>query len=284
MACITEQQRAILDSFYIERLSDSEENFRLVSDFQNSRSDSLTNKIQSEAFEEDELGTVAFYVIKNKEGKIVFYFSLKCGQLYDKLYEKKHVHLIENLLEYFNQIEQEETTSESDLDLIEEIRESVRSRKGILKSDLNKIQKKDNKAVKDLEKAFTGNMQRVGQTFAGVEIVQFCLNDKYSEDLKRLGFFPSFGAIVFWHFLVPKVLEVRKHIGCHYLFLFAADTSEDESLIRYYKSLRFTDAGEHGAVIPLYDWTCRFMYQEISSLEDGQRSFFNDFNRDDDDV
>lgn len=284
MACITEQQRAILDSFYIERLSDSEENFRLVSDFQNSRSDSLTNKIQSEAFEEDELGTVAFYVIKNKEGKIVFYFSLKCGQLYDKLYEKKHVHLIENLLEYFNQIEQEETTSESDLDLIEEIRESVRSRKGILKSDLNKIQKKDNKAVKDLEKAFTGNMQRVGQTFAGVEIVQFCLNDKYSEDLKRLGFFPSFGAIVFWHFLVPKVLEVRKHIGCHYLFLFAADTSEDESLIRYYKSLRFTDAGEHGAVIPLYDWTCRFMYQEISSLEDGQRSFFNDFNRDEDDV
>ena len=284
MACITEQQRAILDSFYIERLSDSEENFRLVSDFQNSRSDSLTNKIQSEAFEEDELGTVAFYVIKNKEGKIVFYFSLKCGQLYDKLYEKDHVHLIQNLLQYFDQIEQEETTSESDLDLIEEIRESVRSRKGILKSDLNKIQKKDNKAVKDLEKAFTGNMQRVGQTFAGVEIVQFCLNDKYSEDLKRLGFFPSFGAIVFWHFLVPKVLEVRKHIGCHYLFLFAADTSEDESLIRYYKSLRFTDAGEHGAVIPLYDWTCRFMYQEISSLEEGQRSFFNDFNRDDDDV
>lgn len=77
MACITEQQRAILDSFSIERLSDSDENLRLVSDFQNNRSDSLTNKIQSEAFEEDELGTVAFYVIKDKDGKIVFYFSLK---------------------------------------------------------------------------------------------------------------------------------------------------------------------------------------------------------------
>ena len=76
MACITEQQRAILDSFSIERLSDSEENLRLVSDFQNSRSDSLTNKIQSEALEEDELGTVAFYVIKDKDGKIVFYFPL----------------------------------------------------------------------------------------------------------------------------------------------------------------------------------------------------------------
>ena len=75
-----------------------------------------------------------------------------------------------------------------------------------------------------------------------------------------------------------------KNLGLKPEKVFAADTSEDESLIRYYKSLRFTDAGEHGAVIPLSDWTCRFMYQEISSLEDGQRSFFNDFNRDDDDV
>ena len=60
MACITEQQRAILDGFSIERLSDSDENLRQVSDFQNNRSDSLTNEIKSEAFEEDELGTVAF--------------------------------------------------------------------------------------------------------------------------------------------------------------------------------------------------------------------------------
>jgi len=68
------------------------------------------------------------------------------------------------------------------------------------------------------------------------------------------------------------------------LFLFAADTSDDESLIRYYRTLHFTDVGEHGAVIPLYDWTCRFMYQEISGLSEGQEEFFNDFNRDEEDV
>ena len=42
-----------------------------------------------------------------------------------------------------------------------------------------------------------------------------------------------------------------KNLGLKPEKVFAADTSEDESLIRYYKSLRFTDAGEHGAVIPL---------------------------------
>lgn len=285
MSRITDQQKKILESFSIERLSSSDINLRLVGSFSNPKSDSLTNKIQSDAFEEDENGSVAYYVIKNKaDGGIVFYFSLKCGQLYDKLIEKEQLRLIKNLFQYFDEIEKEESTSEEDRRLIKEIRESVRTSKGISKAELEKIQKKDNKAVADIENVFTENLQRVGQTFAGIEIVQFCANENYRKLFDSLGFFPHFGAVVFWHFLVPKVLEVRKYIGCQYLFLFAADTSDDESLIRYYRSLHFTDIGEHGAVIPLYDWTCRFMYQEISGLSQGKEAFFNDFNRDEEDV
>ena len=285
MSRITEQQKEILESFSIERLSSSDINLQLVGSFSNPKSDSLTNKIQSDAFEEDENGSVAYYVIKNKEdGGIVFYFSLKCGQLYDKLIEKEQLRLIKNLFQYFDEIEKEESTSEEDRRLIKEIRESVRTSKGVSKAELEKIQKKNNKAVTDIERVFTENLQRVGQTFAGVEIVQFCANENYRKLFDSLGFFPPFGAIVFWHFLVPKVLEVRKHIGCQYLFLFAADTSDDESLIRYYRTLHFTDVGQHGAVIPLYDWTCRFMYQEIAGLSKGKEEFFNDFNRDEEDV
>jgi len=285
MSRITEQQEKILESFSVERLSSSDINLQLVGSFSNPKSDSLTNKIQSDAFEEDESGAVAYYVIKNKaDGGIVFYFSLKCGQLYDKLIEKEQLRLIKNLFQYFDEIEKEESTSDEDRRLIKEIRESVRTSKGVSKADLDKIQKKDNKAVTDIENVFTENLQRVGQTFAGVEIVQFCANENYREFFDSLGFFPHFGAIVFWHFLVPKVLEVRKYIGCQYLFLFAADTSDDESLIRYYRTLHFTDVGQHGAVIPLYDWTCRFMYQEISGLPEGKEEFFNDFNREEEDV
>lgn len=284
MSRITEQQKEIMESFSIERLSSSDINLRLVGNFSNPKSDSLTNKIQSDAFEEDENGSVAYYVIKNKEGGIVFYFSLKCGQLYDKLIEKEQLRLIKNLFQYFDEIEKEESTSEEDRRLIKEIRESVRISKGISKAELERIQKKNNKAVSDIESVFTENLQRVGQTFAGVEIVQFCANENYRGFFDSLGFFPHFGAIVFWYFLVPIVLEVRKYIGCQYLFLFAADTSDDEGLIRYYRTLHFTDVGEHGAVIPLYDWTCRFMYQEISGLPKGKEEFFNDFNRDEEDV
>lgn len=285
MSGITEQQKEILESFSIERLSSSDMNLRWVGNFSNPKSDSLTNKIQSDAFEEDENGSVAYYVIKNKEdGGIVFYFSLKCGQLYDKLIEKEQLRLIKNLFQYFDEIEKEDSTSEEDRQLIKEIRESVRTSKGISKAELEKIQKKNNKAVTDIESVFTENFQRVGQTFAGVEIVHFCANENYRKFFDSLGFFPHFGAVAFWHFLVPKVLEVRKFVGCQYLFLFAADTSEDESLIRYYRTLHFTDAGSHGAVIPLYDWTCRFMYQKISDLPQEKEEFFNNFNRDEGDV
>ncbi len=285
MSRITKQQKKILESFSIERLSSSDINLRLVGNFSNPKSDNLTNKIQSEAFEEDENGSVAYYVVKYKEdGGIVFYFSLKCGQLYDKLIEKEQLRLIKNLFQYFDEIEKEDSTSDEDRRLIKEIRESVRTSKGISKAELEKIQKKDNKAITDIENVFTENLQRVGQTFAGIEIVQFCANENYRKLFDSLGFFPHFGAIVFWHFLVPKVLEVRQYVGCQYLFLFAADTSDDESLIRYYRTLHFTDVGEHGAVIPLYDWTCRFMYQEISGLLEGKEEFFNDFNRDEEDV
>ena len=284
MSVITKKQKTLLESFSIERLSSSNINLRLVGNFSNPKSDSLTNKIQSDAYEEDESGSIAYYVIKNREGGILFYFSLKCGQLYDKLIEKQQLRLIKNLFKYFDEIEKEESTSDEDRRLIKEIRENVRTSKGISKKELEKIQKKGNKAITNIERVFTENLQRVGRTFAGVEIVQFCANENYREFFESLGFFPHFGAVVFWHFLVPIVLEVRKYIGCQYLFLFAADTSEDESLIRYYRTLHFTDAGQHGAVIPLYDWTCRFMYQEISGLLQGKEEFFNNFNRNEEDV
>ena len=68
MSRITEQQKIILESFSIERLSSSDINLRLVGSFSNPKSDSLTNKIQSDAYEEDENGAVAYYVIKDSKG------------------------------------------------------------------------------------------------------------------------------------------------------------------------------------------------------------------------
>ena len=48
------------------------------------------------------------------------------------------------------------------------------------------------------------------------------------------------------HFIVTLIFELRKIVGCEYLFLFAADCDPDEHLVNYYsQKLKFKKADEH---------------------------------------
>lgn len=72
-----------------------------------------------------------------------------------------------------------------------------------------------------------------------------------------------------------------KNVGCEYLFLFAADLSEDADLVNYYiDNLQFADANEHNAATPMYDFACRFLCQKTCTLEERRNAFFEDFNHD----
>lgn len=85
----------------------------------------------------------------------------------------------------------------------------------------------------------------------------------------------------FWQFIVPKILDLMEIVGCEYLFLFAADLSEDADLVNYYvDNLEFIDASEHSAATPMYDFACRFLCQETSTLQERRTSFFEHFNPD----
>ena len=88
------------------------------------------------------------------------------------------------------------------------------------------------------------------------------------------------GSIIFWKFIIPQVECLLEIVGCEYIFLFAADLSEDESLVNYYRELGFTDSSDHHVAIPLYDFTCKFMHQEINQLIEKQKRFFENFNPD----
>lgn len=59
----------------------------------------------------------------------------------------------------------------------------------------------------------------------------------------------------------------------------------DEFLINYYRAfLHFRDNEDRGTAIPLYDYSCRFMYQEIATLDKGRQDFYQHFNLDEEDV
>lgn len=283
---ITEEQQQILNSLVCERLSSNENNLRLVDTFCNIRNGSLEHTLKNEAYEEDEAGNIAYYLIKDKDENILFYFSIKCGILYDLFGEEEKLRKINDLFLFLVELEKNPSSTKEDKDTIASILESIRTRKGLVKKELSKISHiKKNQIIEDLAKESEDNLKRVGKTFAGVEIVHFCANDNYRPSWEKLNIKQKMGTVVFWHFLIPKICELRKIVGCEYLFLFAADLTPDELLVNYYKSnLGFKDSNEYGTAIPLYDYACKFMHQELKDIEERRNNFYLEFNPDEESI
>lgn len=264
-----------------ERLSSDTDNLRLVDDFFNRRNDGIAQTLRNEAFAEDEEGSTAYYVVKHESGDILFFFSLKCGMLYDQFLDTRQLKLINDLNEYLDSIVQDSSLDEQDKMVVVSLREKLRTRKGITKADLDNIPMKGNTIFEDLEKEFNESITRVGQTFSAIELVHFCANDGAEDVWKQMGLPQSLGAVVFWHFIVPIVKSVRQQIGCQYLFLFAADFSKGEKLIKYYEDqLNFKIPENLATAKPIYDFSCKFMCQEVKELADAREAFFDNFSVD----
>lgn len=279
---ITEEQFAILNSFSCVRLSSNEQHLRDVESFYNSRNDNLVQTLLNEAYEEDANNRIAYYLIKDCDNHILFYFSLKCGQLYDKHLDFGRYKQLSELYGSLLKMKKEQDTSKEDIKIIDELLEDIRARKGVIKSNLQKISKK-NKTVEEFEQLFIDGTEKVGATFGGIEIVQFCANEGCRQYWERYEFDQKLGVVVFWHFLVPIILSIIQRVGCQYIFLFAADNTEDEDLINYYKGwLNFQDSEERTTATPIYDITCKFLYQETCSLIEKQQVFYDNFNHDND--
>lgn len=282
---ITDEQLSNLSTLRCERLSSNNDNIRLIDSFENFRNEGLADALKNSAFSDDENGRIAYYLVKHSNGEILFYFSLKCGSLYDKyLDEQRMSHMKALILELIQQKKSPDTSSE-DIAVIDDMLEKFRKRKGIGKADLDRLKHKDNEAIRKVEEELENENTKVGATFAGVEIVEFCANDVTKALWNDL--FPNnkLGCVVFWHFIVPIVQNMMKLAGCEYICLFAADGTPDETLVNYYSDhLNFAYSDERKTTTPFYDLTCKFMYQETCGLEEQRQDFYNSFNKDDEAV
>lgn len=102
---ITEEQKRILDSLTCERLSSNPDNLREVENFYNQKNGSLEHTLKDVAYEEDEANHIAYYLIKDAGGNILFYFSLKCGMLYDNLDQGEQLRKLNGLYRFLVELE-----------------------------------------------------------------------------------------------------------------------------------------------------------------------------------
>lgn len=189
------------------------------------------------------------------------------------------------MFKYLESISFDNNVSKEELIIVEEIKEKIRTTKGLTKADIDRIPKKGYTVFDDLEKEFSENVTHVGETFSGIELVHFCANERMKEKIEALKMGRRIGVIVFWKFVVDIILKIMKYVGCEYLFLFAADVSEDEELVSYYRSqLGFEEAEDRSTAKPIYDFTCKFMYQSMKDLKKRQNDFFENYNLTQEDV
>lgn len=248
---ITSKQKRLLKSFKCIRLKDY--NFPNGYNFINKRNKNISNIFNKNGRKEDMKGEKAYYVIV-RENKIALFFSIKCGSLFDKP--------ISNIIN----------------DFIEN--------KKISQNDIKKMIK----AIKDKEKEKNINIKRVSNTYSAIELVHLCSNDNFKKEewgnIKKdydIVDKNTMGKILFWYHIVPKIKKINDIIGSKYTYLFAADSSDSDTLIGYYEDLSFKRDDEFSTIKPFYDFSCIFMYQEILELIKKREEYLNRFNESEED-
>ncbi len=289
---ITTEQEAVLDELICERLNDNPENSVLIQNFENEKGVLIVNYLKQYGLREDSEGNTAFYIVKTKNKDILMFFSLKCGELFDTLFDEEEI--TESYEEYLLIVQ---ALKNADIDgaaqekAINKLKAMSKAQGMPLHKVLNYVLKETRTKAKKLKMLNNDkkterneNISRVSKTYPGVELVHFCTNENAKAAWSSLGIKRPMGEVIFWKKIVPKFFEVQKIVGCEYAFLFAADLSEDRTLINYYNvSLKFVMEVEMGTNKPFYDFACAFMCQKLSSLRENEKEYFGNFNIDSED-
>lgn len=281
---ITQEQISKLDSLVVERIRDNVDNITLVRTFENKQNKTLTHILHHKATTKDASGETAYYLVKTKQGEVLLYFSLKCGELFEDLDIRK-LELAAKTRDALYTITKSNDSSSQEYKNAETfINSNIEDIKNILPNIDNYLRKKG-LYNKELQKEINSKIQRVLTTYPAIEIVEFCSNENTRDIWKGIGLPESkkMGECVFWFHIVPILQKIQDLIGCQYVYLFAADSSYDEDLINYYKSrLKFEQPLTLGANKPQYDFACTFLCQQLSTLIKERESFFKNFLPDED--
>lgn len=275
---ITEEQKAKIDSLSCERLSSNLDNKAAIQLVSNKQNPNLVSYLQGPAWDEDARGENAFYLVKDQNGNILYFFAIKTGLLIENLNLEK-LNAASEFLDKFKKYSAPETSQEDKTVLEGELRDLIK-RYGFDIAQILTLNKKKNRLRSELAKEPNQNVNRVLETHSAVELCIFCANDACREEAKPYSFGHKMGVIVFWRFVLSQLLKLQRIAGCEYAYLFAADQTPDGFLVNYYKKqLHFAQDIQLGTSKPSYDYNCFFLCQTLEKLHSCRTKFFEEFNK-----
>lgn len=273
MIFINEQD--FFKKFKCEPLTAIPKNQELIQSFvANKNGKLLESYLKNKAWKDDLEGETKVYLVKDENGQIALFFSIKCGLLYDQYgYDK----LDESQLEFVNWV------------IEAKVKDDQRALDGYYacgEFEFNDVDKLFRIADEKIELKMEGkelgdtvNTLKVSSCYSAIEIQHFCKNSLYKleENIKV-----SLGFGLFWEVIVPHILKVTNSVGCKYLYLFAAEQQKEQGkpqkLLQYYKTaLKFSDVEGINIIKPSYDKYCYGMIQSIADLRENKETIWKGF-------
>lgn len=217
-------------------------------------------------------------MVKDGSGEIALFFSVKCGLL---IGENPKYKLSAEERDFVNYII--DAKKENQEDAINGYYEAGLSLFGERIDVMFEIADRRLSAKNEAKKTGQIERWRVEKCVSAIELRHLCKNEKYNYPN---GMKIPFGFGVFWEVIVPKLKEISSVVGCKYIYLFAADKSEEfgemdiKKLVRYYKSaFKFYESDEDDLIIvkPDYDENCYGLIQGVNSLEKNREAVWHEF-------
>lgn len=271
-------------SFTCEILTSNANNKNMISEFVskkvNNSLESYLKDIQRGAWNEDLSGETRVYLVKDINGQVVMYFSIKCGMLID---ESENEELSEDDADFVDALIDLNLKHDNEsIIMLYDAMVSMCENVEYVDKLVRIANRKTDRKTEAKEIGQSEHTLNVPACISAIELRHLCKNENYVPEIDT-GVPLGFG--IFWEVIVPKILEVTDMVGCKYIYLFAADKTQTESdrrimrLVDYYKNnFKFMECDENIKLIkPDYDMSCYGLIQDVSSLRHNKVNIWAEF-------
>lgn len=275
---LTEKQKSILDSFEVKRARDFSPSILKEMKGPKINGEEIRNIIDiftSDIYLKDDVeGRLASFVIVTPTGMPIGFFSLRCGELFERstFYKMQLSHnafcAIHVLMKNPHISQEEYNKAMSDIQKALD--------EGLSVEDFEKLPSKKDSIEQDELLEVNKDITRVYKVHPAIEIKLFGTNASANSYWKSLGLPEDMkmGETLFWTKVVNKIREMMDLVGCEFVYLFAADNEAEGELVQYYRvRLNFGSDSKMSANKPRFDFKSQFLFQSVKDLFERQQYF-----------
>lgn len=307
---LTDKQKELISRFRILRISETATqletgdwlNTEAISGFcslernGHQGNQKLVDFLQQNALQEDLNGESITYLVFYLND-LVMYFTLKCSLIY-----RNHIRNLDDLKNQAKSLQEQletyygiQNNDPSYEDIDEEDPDywftelSLSQQNKIIQEIRSQLKNLENKQKDYTDETDKSSNAQAEKSFPAIEIAYFCFNDQFRSKWETLQqeftcHQHTLGSIIFWKFIVDQIEKIRQLVGCSYLICFAADNTEERSLVTHYTEFLGFEvvADEYGIIETNSIRGLPPLYQRIIDLRSKADDFFNNFNPDDD--